>query len=139
MNSPTVVDMFCGVGGLSLGFEQAGLPVALAVDVESLNVSAYSRNFPNSTVICTDLTTATGPDLLMHTGLEIGEIDVVIGGPPCQGFSMIGSRRVDDPRNELIFDFLRLCLRAPSSVLCDGKCARTKDGQDGRRFFEMDK
>ena len=109
MNRPIVVDLFSGVGGLSLGFEQAGLPVSLAVDVESLNVTAYSSNFPHSPVVCADLSTTTGRDLLLNTGLDIGNIDIVIGGPPCQGFSMIGARRVDDPRNRLIFDFLRLC------------------------------
>lgn len=119
MNSPTVVDIFCGVGGLSLGFEQAGLPITLAVDVESQNVGTYSRNFPNTTVLCRDLSIATGPELLGHAGLQIGEVDIVIGGPPCQGFSMIGSRQVDDPRNRLIFDFLRLCfeLEAPYFVM----------------------
>ena len=109
MHSPRVLDIFCGVGGLSLGFEQAGLPIALAVDVESLNISTYGRNFPNTKAVCRDLSTTNGTDLLLDVGLQVGEIDVVIGGPPCQGFSMIGSRRVDDPRNRLIFDFLRLC------------------------------
>ena len=109
MNSPKVVDLFSGVGGLSLGFEQAGLPVSLAVDVESLNVVAYTRNFPNTTVVSADLSATSGDDLLSNTDWRIGEVDVVIGGPPCQGFSMIGSRRVNDPRNRLIFDFLRLC------------------------------
>ena len=109
MNKATVVDIFCGVGGLSLGFEQAGLPITLAVDVESLNVSTYSRNFPNATVVCRDLSATNGADLLLDAGLQKGEVDVVIGGPPCQGFSMIGPRRVSDSRNLLIFDFLRLC------------------------------
>lgn len=109
MTRPMVVDLFSGVGGLSLGFEQAGLPVSLAVDVEFLNVMAYKRNFPYSMAVCGDLSTISARELLLHTGLDIGGIDVVIGGPPCQGFSMIGSRRVDDPRNRLIFDFLRLC------------------------------
>ena len=119
MNRPSVIDLFCGVGGLSLGFEQAALPVSLAVDADSVNVSGYSRNFPNARVLCTDLSAATGPELLSDTGLHIGEIDVVVGGPPCQGFSMIGSRRIDDPRNQLIFDFLRLCseLETPYFVM----------------------
>ena len=119
MDKPVVVDIFCGVGGLSLGFEQAGLPVALAADVESVNVRTYKKNFPQSAVICTDLSTTTGRELVKNTELEAADIDIVIGGPPCQGFSMIGSRRVDDPRNRLIFDFLRLCseLRAPYFVM----------------------
>ena len=55
-----------------------------------------------------DLSTASAQDILEGTGLSIGDIDVVIGGPPCQGFSVIGSRRMGDPRNQLVFDFLRL-------------------------------
>ena len=84
-----------------------------------MNATSYSRNFQNARVLCTDLSATAGSDLLSNTGLQIGEIDVVIGGPPCQGFSMIGSRRVDDPRNRLIFDFLRLCaeLEAPYFVM----------------------
>ena len=119
MNRPTVVDIFCGVGGLSLGFEQAGLPIALAIDIESLNVSTYSRNFPNTKVVCKDLSISTGAELLSLTELDIGEVDIVIGGPPCQGFSMIGARQVDDPRNRLIFDFIRLCseLETPYFVM----------------------
>ena len=115
MNRPTVVDIFCGVGGLSLGFEQAGLPVALAVDVEADNVNMYRTNFPNTAVLCHDLTATTGNDLLLQSGLQVGEIDAVIGGPPCQGFSMIGPRQVNDPRNRLIFDFLRLCSELKAS------------------------
>ena len=115
MNSLKVVDVFCGAGGLSLGFEQAGLPISLAIDVDTVNVETYGRNFPNSTVVCRDVSITTGADLLALAGLQIGEVDVVIGGPPCQGFSMIGSRRVDDPRNRLIFDFLRLCSELEAS------------------------
>lgn len=119
MTRPQVIDLFSGVGGLSLGFEQAGLHVSLAVDSDSLNALRYSRNFPDARVLCTDLSAASGSDILSNTGLQVGEIDVVIGGPPCQGFSMIGSRRVDDPRNRLIFDFLRLSdeLEAPYFVM----------------------
>ena len=107
-HKPVLVDLFCGVGGLSLGFEQAGFQVALAVDIELINVKAYSRNFPKASVAQLDLQAASGFDLLELSDLQFGDVDVVVGGPPCQGFSMIGARRVDDPRNKLIFDFLRL-------------------------------
>ena len=119
MGKPVVADLFCGVGGLSLGFEQAGFRVALAADVEAENVRAYAKNFPEATVIDADLSTMTGRQLLSLTRLEDGDVDVVVGGPPCQGFSMIGSRRVHDPRNQLIFDFLHLCsdLRARYFVM----------------------
>ena len=105
---PVVVDLFCGVGGLSLGFEQAGFQIAMAVDIELINIKAYSRNFPKASVVQLDLGAASGSDLLELANLQFGDVDVVVGGPPCQGFSMIGARRVDDPRNNLIFDFLRL-------------------------------
>ena len=136
MDRPIVVDLFSGVGGLSLGFEQAGLPVSLAVDVESLNVMAYRSNFPYPTVVCDDLSTTTGRQLLLHAGLNIGEIDVVIGGPPCQGFSMIGSRRIDDPRNRLIFDFLRLCSELQTQYFVMENVPGLKMGKMGGIFSQ---
>lgn len=108
MHSPIIVDLFAGAGGLSLGFEQAGLPVSLAAELDPINVATYIKNSSITQAMAIDLSTASAQDILEGTGLSIGDIDVVIGGPPCQGFSVIGSRRMGDPRNQLVFDFLRL-------------------------------
>ena len=106
--SPTVIDLFAGAGGLSLGFEQAGFSVLLAAESDPINVNTYKLNFPHTPTFAVDLSKVDGQALLGYVGLAVGDIDVVVGGPPCQGFSMIGARRSDDPRNQLIFDFLRI-------------------------------
>ena len=105
---PIAVDLFCGAGGMSLGFEQAGFDVAAAVDADPVHVAAYSLNFPDCSTVQADLALVSGQELRDLIGLESRHIDVIFGGPPCGGFSMIGKRRPDDPRNELLLHFARL-------------------------------
>lgn len=106
---PSAIDLFCGAGGLSLGFEQSGFNVIAAVDSNPINISTYSRNFPSTKAICADIFRLTGDEIRARCGLDAKEeIDVVFGGPPCQGFSAIGKRDLKDPRNALIFEFSRL-------------------------------
>lgn len=105
---PVAVDLFCGVGGMSLGFEQAGFEVVAAVDVDPVHVGTYSVNFPGCSVGQADLSLASGEQLREQLGLVGRQIDTVFGGPPCGGFSMMGKRRSDDPRNHLLLHFARL-------------------------------
>lgn len=107
---PTAIDLFAGVGGLSLGFEQAGFDVLAAFDSDPIHVSSYARNFPRTSVHAADLSTSSADELGHLMGLP-GNVDVVFGGPPCQGFSLIGKREVDDPRNHLIYHFGRLVVQ----------------------------
>ena len=105
---PTAIDLFCGAGGMSLGFERAGFEVAAAVDVDPIHVSTYARHFPDTKAVCADLTEISGEELRAEAGLQGREIDVLFGGPPCQGFSIGGKRQADDPRNVLMSDFARM-------------------------------
>lgn len=105
---PTAIDVFCGVGGMSLGFEQAGFDVAAAFDRDDRNVRAYARNFPHAAAHRVDLHRASGDELRTMAGLGRRTVDVLIGGPPCQGFSLIGKRDPGDPRSSLLYDFARL-------------------------------
>ncbi len=107
-NRPVAVDLFAGVGGLSLGFEQAGFDVVAAVEIDPIHAATHKFNFPNCAVICRDIRTLAGRDIRNVAGLRDRNVDVVFGGPPCQGFSLIGQRVLDDPRNSLVFHFLRL-------------------------------
>jgi DNA (cytosine-5)-methyltransferase 1 len=102
------VDLFAGAGGLSLGFEQAGFDIAAAVEIDPIHAATHEFNFPYSKVICRDVRKVTGEQIRRAAGIGRRVIDVVIGGPPCQGFSLIGQRVLDDPRNALVFHFLRL-------------------------------
>ncbi len=106
---PIAVDLFSGVGGMSLGFERSGFDVALAVDHDPIHIDTYARNFPFGRVLRSDLRELRGSDVI--SGLGEGQSitpDVVFGGPPCQGFSYGGKHKVGDPRNELLAHFGRL-------------------------------
>jgi len=105
---PTVIDLFCGAGGMSKGFEMAGFEVLLGVDKDRRCMETFRRNHPsaarNSETI--DIRKVTASWIREKIGDR--KIDVIIGGPPCQGFSMAGRRDPNDPRNSLFKHFVRL-------------------------------
>lgn len=107
-NRPICIDLFAGAGGLALGFEQSGFDVVAAVEYDPIHAAVHKLNFPEAEVICQDVRELKGEDIRRRAGLGTRSIDVVVGGPPCQGFSLIGYRVLDDPRNELVFHFWRL-------------------------------
>ncbi|HKQ49893.1 MAG TPA: DNA cytosine methyltransferase [Phycisphaerae bacterium] len=105
----TAVDLFCGVGGMSLGFEQAGFKILAGFDSNPINVTSYAHNFPKGHAFEADLSRITGPEIRRLVGLKKKDrIDVLFGGPPCQGISVIGKREIADRRNGLLFHFARL-------------------------------
>ena len=108
MNSKTynVIDLFCGCGGLSLGFEQAGYNVLLGIDIWEDALETFSHNHKNGVTLCADLSKVTGEDV--DREIKYQQVDVIIGGPPCQGFSIAGKRIVDDERNSLYKSFVRM-------------------------------
>lgn len=105
---PIGIDLFAGAGGLSLGFEQAGFDVAAAVEIDPIHCAAHQFNFPNCKTLCQDVSTLTAAHLGAVPGIGKRDIDVVFGGAPCQGFSMIGKRAIDDPRNRLVHHYVRI-------------------------------
>lgn len=105
---PVGVDLFCGAGGMSLGFEQAGFNVVAGFDSEPRHIATYQSNFPSSKAFTVDLATASGKHLRNLAALGSGPIDALFGGPPCQGFSLGGRRDLADPRNQQILHFARL-------------------------------
>jgi DNA (cytosine-5)-methyltransferase 1 len=114
---PVAIDLFAGVGGFSLGIEQAGFDVAVAVEEDPVHAAAYAFNFADTEVCCADITTLSVEAIrkAAREWIRVGwggsgddRIDLVIGGPPCQGFSIMGKRQPDDARNELVFEFCRL-------------------------------
>lgn len=108
MNRPVGVDLFSGVGGMSLGFEQAGFDIVAAVEIDPVHAAAHAFNFPETTVIARSVRELSGRDIRTLAGIGDRKVDVVFGGAPCQGFSMIGKRALDDPRNGLVRDFVRI-------------------------------
>ncbi len=93
---------------MTLGFEQAGFDVLAAFDLEKFNVATHEKNFPDTASCSVDLSRETGDSLRNLANLNGTEIDVVFGGPPCQGFSFGGRQDIADERNLLVFDFARL-------------------------------
>ena len=105
---PIAVDLFAGAGGMSLGFEQAGFDVLAAVEIDPIHGATHEYNFPLCRVICQSVTELTGAEIRQCSQIGDRPIDVVFGGPPCQGFSLMGKRHLADPRNQLALHFLRL-------------------------------
>jgi DNA (cytosine-5)-methyltransferase 1 len=108
LRRPSVIDLFAGVGGLSLGAARAGFHLALAVELDRHALAAHLKNFPNVAHLRADVRRLDAEKLLRNAGLKRGELDGMIGGPPCQGFSVIGHRCVADPRNNLFQKFFAL-------------------------------
>jgi DNA (cytosine-5)-methyltransferase 1 len=106
VKSYNVIDLFSGCGGLSCGFLMAGYKVLLGIDSDEAALKTFKFNHPNAEIFSADINTIGKKDILEK--VKSVEIDVVIGGPPCQGFSLSGPRRFDDPRNKLYLSFMRI-------------------------------
>lgn len=106
----SVLDVFCGAGGFSEGFRQAGFRIASGTDVDPDACATYASNFPSAATVCGDLTKASTRSRVVEAA---GAVDVVVGGPPCQAFSQVRNhdRALDDPRNRLYREFLWLLKR----------------------------
>lgn len=115
MNRPIVVDLFAGVGGFSLGFEQAGFDIKVAVEIDPVHAAIHKFNFPDCVVLPHSITELSGKDIRKKSNIGRKKIHCVIGGAPCQGYSLMGKRAFDDPRNYLVKDFLRVVLELQPS------------------------
>lgn len=115
---PVAVDLFCGAGGMSLGFEQAGFDVLAAVDHDPIHLAVHTFNFPITEPLCQDIrevssttigaTVSKAWSAFDRSGEWDGSIDCLFGGPSCQGFSSMGRLDYCDERNSLLFEFARL-------------------------------
>jgi DNA (cytosine-5)-methyltransferase 1 len=103
-----VISTFAGCGGSSTGYKMAGCEVVACVEWDDHAVQCYRANHSTTKVFQGDIGKVRGEDLLNATGLDVGELDILDGSPPCQGFSTAGRRILDDPRNSLFKQQLRL-------------------------------
>lgn len=103
-----IINLFSGAGGFSLGARRAGFDIAGSVEIDPQAISVYERNFPNTSLWPQDLSIVSATDILQTFNFKVGEIDGIIGGPPCQGFSHMGNNNSGDPRNQLFIHFFEI-------------------------------
>ncbi len=134
-----VIDLFCGCGGFSKGFQQAGFNVRYGIDLWNDAIVTYKHNFPDAVVMNNDITEVSGSDILSATGLQRDDVDVIIGGPPCQGFSVSGKRMIDDERNILYKSFVEIVADLKPKVFVMENVpglVRLFDGQVAKQVLE---
>lgn len=102
-----VIDLFCGAGGLSYGFEDAGCNVILGIDNDKLALKTFIANHKNAKCLCCDISQINYANEIKNV-IGNTKIDLIVGGPPCQGFSIAGQRNFDDPRNKLYLSYIKL-------------------------------
>ena len=115
-----VLDLFSGCGGISLGFKLAGFNISGGVDIDPDSIKTFQKNFPKSKAVCESLLEYSDDKILEDFGDK--EIDVIVGGPPCQGFSSANrwNKENEDPRNKLFFEYLRFVeLLKPKAVVIE--------------------
>lgn len=126
MNKPTVVDLFCGAGGMSLGFQSAGFEVIKAYDFNANAVATYRANLGDH---CEQLS--------ISEDLDVPPCDVIVGGPPCQGFSSAGMRRDGDERNSLVSVFANLIARCRPRAFVFENVEGFLTGESGKRVIDL--
>ncbi len=139
---PTAVDAFSGCGGLSAGLKAAGFRVLLAIDNDPLAIETYRLNHRRTRLRCEDLRTVCGEEVLADLGLARGDLDLLAGCPPCQGFSSLrtlnGAKAVDDPRNDLIGEFARLAVEMrPKAILMENVPGLARDPRLNRLLRKL--
>ena len=109
ITKPKVISLFSGAGGMDIGFEKAGFEIAVAVEFDSSCCDTLRKNRPDTPVIEGDISALKTNDILEKAGLKVLEAGLVIGGPPCQSFSLAGKRLgMDEPRGRLVLEFIRI-------------------------------
>lgn len=139
MKKYNVLDLFCGAGGLSLGFQLAGYNIVGGIDFKEDAIATHHLNFKHSKSICGDITQISDEEVIKSFGNK--KIDVIIGGPPCQGFSAGNRQQIEnDPRNKLFFEFIRFVkiLKPKAIVIENVRQILTKDnGFAKNKIFEI--
>jgi len=102
-----VLDLFCGCGGMSKGLSDSGLNIIGGIDIWDKAVESYNQNFQDHQAYCEDLTKFSPEQFNEKYNKEGKPVDILVGGPPCQSFSIAGRRDVNDPRNSLFMEFVK--------------------------------
>lgn len=138
MDQYTYIDLFSGAGGLSLGFSKRKFRNVFSVDIEPVFCKTYKTNFPNHKLIQQDITSISNQEIVSLVGNT--KVNVIIGGPPCQGFSMagnVGRKFIDDPRNHLFNEFARFISVIKPDVFLMENVARLYTHNKGKTREEI--
>lgn len=138
-NTLRVLDLFCGCGGMTLGMKQAGLQVVAGIDIWPTAIQTYQTQHPDHLCICADLKELSPQQLEKQYHIQRGTIDLIVGGPPCQSFSMAGKRDVSDPRNTLFMEYVRyLDYYQPRAFLMENVMGiLSKKTEDGEKMVDI--
>ena len=134
----TYIDLFCGAGGFTLGFEKKGFKNLFSIDINYSFCETYKHNFPSHKLLIKDISDLTDNEIKKHS--KSAEIDVIIGGPPCQGFSIagnIGRKFIDDPRNKLFKEFVRVVSIVKPNYFVMENVARLYSHNNGKTKDEI--
>ena len=134
MKKPIAIDLFSGCGGLTLGLKQASFDVVAAIEFDSLSVETYKANHKDVRVWSRDIRRVSAAEVMHALNLKRGELDLLAGCPPCQGFSSMttlnGKRRMRHPLNDLVLDFVRFVRRLlPKAVMLENVPGLARSGQ----------
>jgi len=133
---PTVISLFAGCGGSTLGYKQAGYKELLAVDFDNYCIEIFEMNFPDIPIWKRDIKEITGKEIMEFCKIKDGTLDVLDSSPPCQGFSRSGKKIVVDPRNEMGFEIARLVGKMkPKVFLMENVCGMIEG--EVRGLFKM--
>ena len=133
-NKLTAIDLFSGAGGLSVGLKKAGFRVLAGVEINEIAAASYGLNHRKHILYQEDIKKLDPKKILKDVGLKVGELDLLAGCPPCQGFSSHRTRNkrtsVKDPRNRLIYEFLRFVeVMKPKAIMMENVPALAKDSR----------
>jgi DNA (cytosine-5)-methyltransferase 1 len=132
-NNNKIISLFSGAGGMDIGFEMAGFQTAVAVEHDISCCETLKKNRPNLTVINGDITQLSTEEILKAGGLKPTEPALVIGGPPCQSFSLAGKRMgMDDPRGKLVLEFIRVVKESLPTVFVMENVRGMVNWQEGK-------
>jgi DNA (cytosine-5)-methyltransferase 1 len=143
MKKRTAIDLFCGAGGLTQGLKQAGFNVVGAIESHPTYAESYKLNHPKTNLKLSDITKINPLEYARELGLKGGELDLLAGCPPCQGYSTIGTRnrgKKNDPRNELVYEVLRFAVAfRPKTIMMENVPALASDDRLKRLCMKLEK
>lgn len=142
MEKIRVLDLFCGCGGLTTGLKEAGLDIIAGIDIWDKAIDSYKANHPEHLAVCADLKVLSPEIFSQEYNIEVGKVDVIVGGPSCQGYSMAGKRDINDPRNSLFMEFCKyLDYYRPKMFLMENVLGilsmKSSTGSNGEKIIDI--